>query len=185
VKIAGFVVIILGAWISLAQTTHARNVQLILPIAAALDAAAVPDRPTGAVKFFFADQPTPTMATKLETYVVSSALESKDAQETPNGSVKFFFGDQEFPAVSAKLGSHSTHQRSSTRPAEDARSCNVAFLKALMALQKRAQQAGANAVINITSYYRNTTFSSATEFECHAGVAAHVMLKGDMVKIAG
>ena len=83
---------------------------------------------------------------------ISSALESKDAQETPNGSVKFFFGDQEFPAVSAKLGSHSTHQRSSTRPAEDARSCNVAFLKALMALQKRAQQAGANAVINITSY---------------------------------
>jgi hypothetical protein len=115
---------------------------------------------------------------------ISSALQSKDAQETPNGSVKFFFGDQEYPAVTAKLGNYSTHQRSSTRPAEDARSCNVAFLKALVALQKRAQQAGANAVVNIASYYRNTTFPSATEFECHAGAAAHVMLKGDMVKIA-
>lgn len=115
---------------------------------------------------------------------ISSALQSKDAPETPNGTVKFFFGDQEYPAVSAKLGNYSTHQRSSTRPAEDARSCNVAFLKALVALQKRAQQAGANAVVNIASYYRSTTFSSATEFECHAGVSAHVMLKGDMVKIA-
>jgi hypothetical protein len=115
---------------------------------------------------------------------ISSALQSKDAQETPNGSVKFFFGDQEYPTVGAKLGNHSTHQRSSTRPAEDARSCNVAFLKALVALQKRAQQAGANAVVNIVSYYRNTTFPSATEFECHAGAAAHVMLRGELVKIA-
>jgi hypothetical protein len=115
---------------------------------------------------------------------ISSALQSKDAQESPNGSVKFFFGDQEFPAVSAKLGSHSTHQRSSTRPAEDARSCKVAFLKALVVFQKRAQQAGANAVVNIASYYRNTTLSSATEFECHAGVAAHVMLRGELVKLA-
>lgn len=115
---------------------------------------------------------------------ISSALQSKDAQETPNGTVKFFFGDQEYPAVSAKLGNYSTHQRSSTRPAEDARSCNVAFLKALVALQKRAQQAGANAVVNIASYYRNTTLSSASEFECRAGVAAHVLLKGDLVKIA-
>jgi hypothetical protein len=113
---------------------------------------------------------------------ISSALQSKDAQEVPNGSVKFFFGDQEFPTASAKLGAHSTHQRSSTRPAEDARSCNVAFLKALVALQKRAQQAGANAVVGIVSYYKSDTLASTTEFECHAGVSAHVMLRGELVK---
>ena len=97
---------------------------------------------------------------------------------------KFFFGNQEVPAIAAKLGSGSTHQRSSTRPSEDARSCNVAFIKALVALQKNAKQVGANAVVNIASYYKNNTLSSATEFECHAGAAAHVMLKGDFVKIA-
>jgi hypothetical protein len=43
---------------------------------------------------------------------------------------------------------------------------------------------GANAVVNIASYYKNDTLSSATEFECHAGVSAHVMLKGDLAKIA-
>lgn len=115
---------------------------------------------------------------------ISSALQSKDAQETPDGSVKFFFAKQETPEILTNLGTYSTHQRSSTRPAEDARACNVAFLKALVVLQKRAQQAGANAVANIVSYYRNDTFSSPTEFECHAGVSAHVMLRGDLVKIA-
>ena len=50
----------------------------------------------------------------------------------PNGSVKFFFADQEYPPVSAKLGNYSIHQHSSTQPPEDARSCNVAFLKALV-----------------------------------------------------
>jgi len=115
---------------------------------------------------------------------ISVALQSKDAQESPDGSVKFFFGNQVVPEIAAKLGSGSTHQRSSTRPSEDARSCNVAFIKALVALQKNAKQLGANAVVNIASYYKNNTLSSATEFECHAGVAAHVMLKGDFVKIA-
>ena len=36
-----------------AGTTYARNVQLMLPIAAALEAKDIPDRPTGLVKFFF------------------------------------------------------------------------------------------------------------------------------------
>lgn len=115
---------------------------------------------------------------------ISSALQSKDAREIPDGSIKFFFGKKETPEIVTQLGRYSTHQRSSTRPSEDAKACNVAFLKALVILQKRAQQLGANAVVNIASYYKNDTLSSATEFECHAGVSAHVMLKGDLAKIA-
>ena len=113
---------------------------------------------------------------------ISSALQS--AREIPDGSIKFFFGKKETPKIVTPLGSYLTHQRSSTRPSEDAKACNVAFLKALVILQKRAQQLGANAVVNIASYYKNDTLSSATEFECHAGVSAHVMLKGDLAKIA-
>jgi hypothetical protein len=113
---------------------------------------------------------------------ISSALQS--AREIPDGSIKFFFGKKETPEIVTQLGSYSTHQRSSTRPSEDAKACNVAFLKALVILQKRAQL-GANAVVNIAScYYKNDTLSSATEFECHADVSAHVMLKGDLAKIA-
>ena len=127
----------------------------------------------------------PPVSARNDKYLlsISAALQSKDAPETPDGSVKFFFGKQETLEIATKLGSGSTHQRSSTRPSDDAKSCNVAFLKALVALQKNAKQLGANAVVNIVSYYKNDTLSSATEFECHAGVSAHVMLKGDFVKI--
>jgi hypothetical protein len=114
---------------------------------------------------------------------ISVALKSKDAQETPNGSVKFFFGKQETAEIVTRLGSYSTHQRSTTRPAEDAIACNVAFLKALV-LQKRAQQAGANAVVNIVSYYKNDTLTSETESNVMPGFRRTFMLKGELVKIA-
>ncbi len=55
----------------------------------------------------------------------------------------------------------------------------------MIALQKRAKQLGANAVVNIISYYKKVPMSSTTEFECHAGaIIAGVALKGDFVKIA-
>jgi uncharacterized protein YbjQ (UPF0145 family) len=55
----------------------------------------------------------------------------------------------------------------------------------MIALQKRAKQLSANAVVNIISYYKKVPMSSTTEFECHAGaIIAGVALKGDFVKIA-
>jgi uncharacterized protein YbjQ (UPF0145 family) len=54
----------------------------------------------------------------------------------------------------------------------------------MVALEKRAKQLGANAVVNIVSYYKRIEMSSTTEFECHAGsVIAGVALKGDFVKL--
>lgn len=61
--------------------------------------------------------------------------------------------------------------------------CNVAFLAALIDFEQRAKKAGANAVVNIVSYYKNVEMASATEFECHAGAAAHAILRGDLVKL--
>ena len=54
------------------------------------------------------------------------------------------------------------------------------FLSAMMQLEKRAKELGANAVVNIVSFYQKNVVLSATEFECHAGAVA---LKGDFVKI--
>jgi uncharacterized protein YbjQ (UPF0145 family) len=54
----------------------------------------------------------------------------------------------------------------------------------MIQLEKRAKQLGANAVVNIVSYYRKDVMSSPTEFECHAGtVIAGVALRGEFVKI--
>ena len=102
-----------------------------------------------------------------EKYLLSinAALQATDIKYKPDGSVKFFFANQKTPQILKKLGSDSAHEKVSTRAERDESSCNAAFLEALVALQKRAQKAGANAVVNIVSYYRKDVTSSATEFE--------------------
>jgi hypothetical protein len=115
---------------------------------------------------------------------ISAALEAPDIKEKPDGSVKFFFGKQETPTVVARLGSDAPYHKSTTRRTSDDFACKRAFLLALVALEKRAKQLGANGVINIISYFRNSETSSMTEFECHAGASAGVGLRGDFVKIS-
>jgi uncharacterized protein YbjQ (UPF0145 family) len=116
---------------------------------------------------------------------IAAAMEVKDAQDKLDGSVKFYFGDQPPPPVLTKLGSDVSNRKTNAFGKSDEKACNWAFLSAMVALEKRAQQLGANAVINIVSYYNKKVMSSATEFECHAGaIIAGVALKGDFVKIA-
>jgi uncharacterized protein YbjQ (UPF0145 family) len=99
--------------------------------------------------------------------------------------VKFFFGNQPYPMVLAKLGTDVSNLKTNAFGKSDETACNWVFLSAMIALDKRAQQLGANAVVNIVSYYQKIEMSSPTEFECHAGaIIAGVALKGDFVKIA-
>jgi len=54
----------------------------------------------------------------------------------------------------------------------------------LLAFQERAKELGANAVVNMVSYYNQDEKTSPTQFECHAGAfIAGVALKGDFVTI--
>ena len=116
---------------------------------------------------------------------IAVAMETKDAQDKLDGSVKFYFGDQAPPQVVTVLGSDVSNRKTNAFGKSDENACHWAFLSAMVALQTRAQQMGANAVINIVSYYNKKVMSSATEFECHAGaIIAGVALKGNFVKIA-
>jgi uncharacterized protein YbjQ (UPF0145 family) len=116
---------------------------------------------------------------------IAAALETTEAQGRLDGSIKFFFGNQETPKVLTKLGTDVTNLKTNAVGKSDEKACNWVFLSAMMALDKRAKQLGANAIINIVSYYKKEVMSSATEFECHAGaVIAGVALRGEFVKIA-
>ncbi|HSE86495.1 MAG TPA: excinuclease ATPase subunit [Candidatus Binatia bacterium] len=116
---------------------------------------------------------------------IAAAMATKDAKEKLDGSVKFFFGKQEYPKVITKLGTDVSNRKTNSFGKSDETACNWAFLSAMIALEKRAKQLGANAVVNIVSYYQRVEMSSVTEFECHAGaVIAGVALKGDFVKMA-
>ena len=115
---------------------------------------------------------------------LKAALEVKDAEEKLDGSIKFYFGNQETPKIVSKLGTDVSNRKTNAVGKSDEKACNWAFLSAMIALERRAKQLGANAVVNIVSYYRKVEMSSTTDFECHAGaVIAGVALKGDFVKI--
>ncbi|MDB5989210.1 MAG: excinuclease ATPase subunit [Herbaspirillum sp.] len=116
---------------------------------------------------------------------IAAAMQGKDKAEATQGTVKFFFGDQPYPQVLEKMGSDASNRKTNAFGKSDATACNWVFLGALISLEKRAQQLGANAVINIVSNYENNVMSSPTDYECHAGaIMAGVALKGDFVKIA-
>jgi uncharacterized protein YbjQ (UPF0145 family) len=116
---------------------------------------------------------------------IAAAMEVRDAEERLDGSIKFFFGSQKTPKVLSRLGSDVSNRKTNAFGKSDEVACNWAFLSALVALEKRAKELGANAVTNVVSYYKKNPMSSTTEFECHAGaIMAGVALKGDFVKIA-
>jgi uncharacterized protein YbjQ (UPF0145 family) len=117
---------------------------------------------------------------------IATAMEAPDTQEKLVGSVKFYFGDQKHPKVLEKLGSDVSNRKTNAFGKSDETACNWAFLSALVALEQRAISLGANAVVNVVSYYKKDTHSSESEFECHAGaLMAGVALKGDFVKVSG
>ncbi len=139
-----------------------------------------------AIVLFFAAIPPVQARDDKHLLPIKAALESTDAREKPDGSVRFFFAKQDTPQILTKLENHVVaHMSVGTRPVDDEKACNTAFLLALADLQKRGKKLSANAVVNIISYYKKVEMASATEFECHAGSGAHVFLKGDFAKIAG
>jgi len=61
--------------------------------------------------------------------------------------------------------------------------CEIAFLSAIIALQKRAMQLGADAVVDIKSITKHNDLDSATDYRCVAGsMIANVVLTGRAVK---
>ncbi len=115
---------------------------------------------------------------------IVGGMAANDATARLGDSVKFYFGKQATPAIEQRFVSDKTSKKTNAFGKSDEKACNWVFLSAMLQLQARAKELGANAVVNIVSNYNNVEFSSETEFECHAGaIMAGVALKGDFVKI--
>lgn len=113
------------------------------------------------------------------------SLDRPDVHEAIDGTVKFYFGDAQHPAVLKTFDSLVANQKTSSFGIADIKACNRVFADALSQLQKRAHELGANAVINIHSFYRREDISSQTDVQCHVGfLIAGVALKGDFVTLA-
>jgi hypothetical protein len=115
---------------------------------------------------------------------IKDAMETAEAKSQLGGDVKFFFGDQSHPAAKTTLGTYTSNKKTNFANKSDKEGCEWVFLSAMVALKQRALAEGGNAVINIQSYYKKKEFSSATEYECHAGAfVGGVALRGTVVKL--
>jgi hypothetical protein len=116
---------------------------------------------------------------------LAEVLQMPEAQGKLDGSVKFYLAGQATPRVVEKKGEGMTNKKTNGVGKDDTFGCKWAALSALIALQEQARGLGANAVVDLVSYYKKNTFTSPTEYECHAGaVIIGVTLKGNYAKVA-
>lgn len=119
------------------------------------------------------------------TFSIHGALDRAEAKQKLDPGVHLFFGAKWHPAAVEDKGIFKTNKKTRAFGRSDQDACEWAFLSAILQLQERAKQVGANAVVEIESVYKNTPFISEKEFQCGAGsMMTGVSLNGRMVKVA-
>ncbi len=112
---------------------------------------------------------------------IAKAMATPGAQLNLAASVKLIFGTTPTAPIGQDFGNVATLRRTSLT---ENGPCERVFVAALADLQKRASAVGANAVVNIVSYYNQHEFSSQDQYECHRGAAVSaVALRGEMVRL--
>ena len=115
----------------------------------------------------------------------AEVLASPQAKQKLDGSVKFYLKGQPTPAIVKKLGEDTSNKKTNGVGNGDVDGCKHVALSVLIALQDKAKTLGANAVVDLVSYYKKVPFESTTEYECHAGaVIIGVAMKGTYAKVA-
>lgn len=118
----------------------------------------------------------------IYTLPLKPTLDSPEFAQQVGTSVAFVFGDQ--PTPGEAIAEYVANEREHFHDRTEEVACRGTLLEALTEMRDRATSAGANAVVGIVSYFRKKTFSSPTDFECHAGSnGVFVSLKGTFVKL--
>jgi uncharacterized protein YbjQ (UPF0145 family) len=100
-----------------------------------------------------------------------------------DGSVKFYLAGSG-PKGKVLQANAVTNRKTNAFGKSDEKACDWAVQSALVSLQEAAKKVGANAVINIVSYYKKNEHRDPANVECHAGaVIAGVALKGDLATV--
>ncbi len=103
-----------------------------------------------------------------------------------DGSVAFYLFGQALPAIENRLGEGVTNRKTNAFNKSDAEACRWVLMSALIVLQEGAKKRGADAVVDVVSYYKKHTYADPAKVECHAGaVVAGIALKGTFVKRRG
>ncbi|CAH0152923.1 MULTISPECIES: excinuclease [unclassified Pseudomonas] len=100
-----------------------------------------------------------------------------------DGSVKFYLNKT--PAGAKIINANvTTSQKTNAFNKTDEAACSWALQSALIKLQNSAKAAGANAVVDVASNYKNKEYRDSSKYECHAGaIMAGVALKGKYARV--
>ena len=116
---------------------------------------------------------------------LADVLAMPEAQGKLDPAVKFYLAGQATPKVERRFSTDVSNPKTNGVGKSDEFGCKWAALGALINLQNSAKREGANAVIDIVSYYKKNEYKSATDFECHAGaIIIGVALRGTYAKVA-
>ena len=116
-------------------------------------------------------------------------IEAHAAAETPKArafllGVPFWLKGEAHPPGGQPLQVSEVTRTSSAVLRSDRAACTSAFLDALKILQRKAIDAGANAIVDLVSTTRDVETESDTTFRCVAGAAlARVAVRGTLVKL--
>lgn len=101
-----------------------------------------------------------------------------------DGSVRFYLAGQKTPAVLSRMGEDVSNKKTNAANKSDAEACRWVTLSVLKAFQDSAKARGANAVVDMVSYYKKNEFKSAQNYECYAGaIMAGTAMKGTYAKV--
>lgn len=100
-----------------------------------------------------------------------------------DGSVRFYLAGQS-PNIVQRMDQGVSNRKTNAAGKTDETACRWVALSVLKAFQESAKNRGANAVVDIVSWYKKREFRSSTHYECHAGAfVAGVTLKGTYAKV--
>ena len=119
----------------------------------------------------------------ISTFSVDAAKKSVDQSKVLEG-ISWHMAGAKHGRVSKRFEPATTTKSTNAFLKSDEAACSRAFMSAIIQLQTRSRNLGANAVIDIKSHASGKTYEEASIFGCVAGnVVARVSLTGTPANI--
>ena len=123
-------------------------------------------------------------ADNLITLNFNQAVQQGYDEGVLDKSISYYLEGQKHPEIKKNHGEYKSNKKTNGVGKDQTKSCNWVLLSVLKAYQQRAQQLGANAVINIKSNYKSRVYIDSKNYQCGDGLLmSGVALKGDIATL--
>ncbi len=115
---------------------------------------------------------------------LADVLAMPEAKTKLSGKVRFYLAGQATPQAQRTMGEGVSNRKTYAAAKTDEAACKWVVLSTLIAFDESALREGANAVVGLVSFYKESETRSDTTIECHAGnMLAGAALKGTYAKL--